>query len=953
MDEQGYVWYEGRADDVIIAAGYRIGPFEVESACLEHPAVREAAAVASPDERRGNVVKAFVVAADGWEPGEETAKAIQEHVRKHLSAYAYPRRNRVRRRAAQDPDGQDPAHRTAPEGARAALNAPFGCPHGRGASIVSVVATAVNGSSAPVRERRPGALMPTGTARLVGYVLLALLGALEWQRMVDGLPAGHALLWVLVGTVAAAGVLACERLPRRWADVGTVAVAALALPAAWLAAGLDLGLLRESRWPELGDGVARGLEALSNVKLPYEGVDPWPARVIEASGALLCALAGLLSVWPRGRSNGYPFLALVALLVLVAVPVVSLGGTRPILLGMVLAALTVVFLSLERLPLRPGIGVAALLGLALAGALPIGAAADKEEPWFDYKAWAEGLGPEDPVRFGWEHGDYGPIDWGRTGAEVVRVSASRPSYWKVETLDGFDGVAWRESTGRRRFNGAFDELPDGFANQPGWRDELRVSVRRLRGREVIGAGTVLNVRDSTRDVRRGFTFGSFWAESELRRGDSYTADVYVPRPSPGQLAAARAASSAKPDQRSLRIPITGAGEGIPLSPGRFRPMYAEIEFTDVDGRGNVAATARYPQLDVTDDGDVAMRNSPYARTWRRALQLRRLADDPYEYVLAVNRYLQGSEFRYDERPAPYEPGVAPLEAFINDTKAGYCQHYSAAMAMLLRMGGVPARVATGFSPGGYSRSRDAWIVRDTDAHSWVEVWFEGLGWVASIPRPRRRPRAPDQRHRIGARSRRRRLVIDAGDAAGGAPTPAPEIRGCAAISPTTRCATRPRKRRWRRGAGRWLAIVGGLLGIGASGFGVLVWRARRGGGYLDPERAIAELQRALRRTGRDAPVGTTLAQLEQRLNLSSDAAGYVRALRAGRYAPAASRPSKEQRRALRRDLADGLGPAGRLACCGRFRRDRSRAEAGRGPSRRAGGRCRAARRLRRRRRRGS
>ena len=57
-DEDGYIWYEGRADDVIIAAGYRVGPFEVESVCLEHPAVREAAAVASPDELRGNVVKA-------------------------------------------------------------------------------------------------------------------------------------------------------------------------------------------------------------------------------------------------------------------------------------------------------------------------------------------------------------------------------------------------------------------------------------------------------------------------------------------------------------------------------------------------------------------------------------------------------------------------------------------------------------------------------------------------------------------------------------------------------------------------------------------------------------------------------------------------------------------------------------------------------------------------------
>jgi acetyl-CoA synthetase len=92
MDEDGYIWYEGRADDVIIAAGYRIGPFEVESVCLEHEAVAEAAAVASPDERRGSVVKAFVVLAEGHEPSDELAAEIKAHVRTKLSAYAYPRR---------------------------------------------------------------------------------------------------------------------------------------------------------------------------------------------------------------------------------------------------------------------------------------------------------------------------------------------------------------------------------------------------------------------------------------------------------------------------------------------------------------------------------------------------------------------------------------------------------------------------------------------------------------------------------------------------------------------------------------------------------------------------------------------------------------------------------------------------------------------------------------------
>ncbi|HEY2960601.1 MAG TPA: acyl-CoA synthetase [Actinomycetota bacterium] len=92
QDEDGYVWYHGRADDVIIAAGYRIGPFEVESCLLEHPAVAESAVVASPDQVRGNIVKAFVRLAPGHRPDAALTIELQQHVRDHLSAYAYPRR---------------------------------------------------------------------------------------------------------------------------------------------------------------------------------------------------------------------------------------------------------------------------------------------------------------------------------------------------------------------------------------------------------------------------------------------------------------------------------------------------------------------------------------------------------------------------------------------------------------------------------------------------------------------------------------------------------------------------------------------------------------------------------------------------------------------------------------------------------------------------------------------
>jgi acyl-coenzyme A synthetase/AMP-(fatty) acid ligase len=90
-DEDGYLWFEGRTDDVIISAGYRIGPFEVESALVSHPAVAEAAAVAAPDDVRGQVVRAVVVLRDGYDPGAALAGELQEHVKAETAPYKYPR----------------------------------------------------------------------------------------------------------------------------------------------------------------------------------------------------------------------------------------------------------------------------------------------------------------------------------------------------------------------------------------------------------------------------------------------------------------------------------------------------------------------------------------------------------------------------------------------------------------------------------------------------------------------------------------------------------------------------------------------------------------------------------------------------------------------------------------------------------------------------------------------
>ena len=92
VDDEGYFWFVSRADDVILSAGYRIGPFEVESALIEHPAVAESAVVSSPDETRGEVVKAYVVLVPGQEASDALSKELQDHVKNVTAPYKYPRK---------------------------------------------------------------------------------------------------------------------------------------------------------------------------------------------------------------------------------------------------------------------------------------------------------------------------------------------------------------------------------------------------------------------------------------------------------------------------------------------------------------------------------------------------------------------------------------------------------------------------------------------------------------------------------------------------------------------------------------------------------------------------------------------------------------------------------------------------------------------------------------------
>jgi transglutaminase-like putative cysteine protease len=753
-------------------------------------------------------------------------------------------------------------------------------------------------------DRRPAALLPAPLARTVAFALLALLGVAEWARMFEGGGLRDGLPWVLAAVLAGEMAGAAASLSPRMRVPGATLAALLGLILAALVSGLDPRLL--THWDELGSGIGRGLEALSGVTLPYRGADPWPDITLRLGGALLVTAAALLSAWPRADSRGFPFIGLAALLVLVVTPITAIGTPRSLWLGCAIAALTVCFLWLERLPLRPGIGVAVLGGIALAGALPLSLATDRDDPWFDYRAFAEGLGTPASVRFNWEP-TYGPITWQRDGREMLRIKTTKPQYWKLENLEDFDGQRWVMRGVPDPYGpGPEADLEQSWSASPQWTGTATVTVRGLKGDAYAGAGTTLSVDGGDRQVIETFSPGTWQADKELKPGDSYRIRFHAPRPNALELSAASSGSRGQQGD-ALQITLPLLKPELPArGDTRSRPVTSvKLELRPLDFVG--PPLAENERRGTTEPGIAALRNSPYWRTWQLAQELKRGTRTPYEFVRRVDAYLSRG-FRYDERPAPVKPGQVPLEHFLFDTKAGYCQHFSGAMALLLRFGGIPTRVATGFSPGGFRKSQGEWVVRDRDAHSWVEAWFDGIGWVTFDPTPTATP----ARSLIAA-------IADPNsgsqrDAGGDVPATQPGTRNPAGARRELDPAGAKNGTgvvNVDRGTSPWLYVAGALVLV-LLALAFLLGRRRRAGPPLPPaERALADLVTALRRAGRPITPGMTLSELELRLGGARGSDSYLAALRAARYGGAGA-PTRDQRNAFRRELAAGLGWRGQL-----------------------------------------
>ncbi len=718
--------------------------------------------------------------------------------------------------------------------------------------------------------------------RLLAFAPLCLVGALAWADLVApaaGLRAWAGTALAVAGGAALIGAARLEGDRRRNQALG--ATCAVLVIGALIAAGVPVRLLVPDRWDELAAGIADGIRAMPGIVVPYSGEDEW-VRITLLLGAMLLAVLGALqSFWPRpgGGLPGSPLLGAFSLGVLYAVPVIERAPQHPFLSGGIFSLLLAAFLFADRVRPAQLVPAVVLVMLATGIAAASAPAFDRERPWLDYQQLADGISTRGTVGYRWNH-DYRPLNWPRTGRELLRIKAQTSSYWKTEVLDTFDGHVWR----RANSVAPFEPDTERDASNPQWVQDISVKVTGLRSSAFVTAGDALQVtRGPSRAVGTGGgTFGL--ASGGLRPGSTYRAKVYTPRPSPSQLA--RAGTNYPSFAREwLRVRLPDVAGYRPASP----QASAEVSFPlwSMDQ----AALVTVPGTPMTHtDGAAVVRSSGLGRIYRLARRLRARSATPYDFVRAVQNRVQ-SGATYTERPVlhPNE-----LDAFLFDDRRGYCQHFSGAMALLLRMGGVPARIATGFSPGLTDRKRGTYVVRDYDAHSWVEAYFPGLGWITFDPTPAAAPPREQVADSAAALSHRRSSL--AAPEGGSFPSSGAGASGGSA-SP------------WGTIAG----ITAAVLLIVAGGAWALTRRRRAlaaAARSADPD--VAALERALQRSGRAPAPAATLQALESALGGTPGSSAYLRAVTARRFGPGGPPPTAAQRRALRTELSAGLGPLWRI-----------------------------------------
>jgi protein-glutamine gamma-glutamyltransferase len=723
--------------------------------------------------------------------------------------------------------------------------------------------------------------VPPLALRAFAFFALALFAAAHWTALVEPAQTRRALVAALIAT--AGGVLIAlsgKLLPVPGLAIRVVLLVVMTVLAV-TAIGIRFKLLMPGGWGTLDDRVSGGLSVVSAVtEWPYAGPNLWLRLTTLVAAPLVLVLASAFAFWPRARQarSVYRGFALILLVALYAVAVAARPFDHQALRGLGLLFCLAAWIWLPRLRRRDAAAAATAIAVACAAALLLTPRLASSEPWIDYRHWSWTLHKEKTIAFDWRH-TYGPLHWPRKGTTLLLIKSKQAHYWKAQTLDRFDGRVW-----------TVGQLGDTSANSavsrnPKWFERVQVTVRGLRSDLVVGPGSLLHVDGAPGEAVRA-SYGTALATGHLSAGDSYTAVGYTPDPSVKQM---RDAPRPKP----------------------FFGRYTTVSF-DQPG-GFVATPVRIPLRNQPDTGDPGALHDVLTSRYKRIYDLARTvsagATTDYDIVRKVGAWLEG-HYTYSERVPNH---AYPLEAFLFQDRKGYCQQFSGAAALMLRLLGIPVRVASGFAPGTLDTKTHEYVVRDLDAHSWIEVWFQGIGWVPFDPTPAQAPASSqagsftplseiasaargDSKDKLPAKLREQFLGKTSGGGGGGA-------------------GSSEHKTPWG-----WivLGVLVALLGLAA--IVVTVIRARRSRGPLpassgDPE--VDHLVRLLCRLGLEIPPGTTLLELEKRMQRlgGAEVAGYAQRLRRRRFGSGGEpAPGRAERRRLRHALAAavGAGPLSRL-----------------------------------------
>jgi transglutaminase-like putative cysteine protease len=423
----------------------------------------------------------------------------------------------------------------------------------------------------------------------------------------------------------------------------------------------------------------------------YDVRTPFDPRVhAEMGGVVLLAIFAFGALLTVAVAERWTLVALGTLLLGAGWPATLSGGDVRTGVGILLGALVVLAgLTTRRVPPVIVPAAAAIVLAAVAASASSAVAKSGVVAWQNWDFYNAPAAPVS-VAYVWD-ADYDHLSWPRKRTRVLEIEAPpRSLFWRAAVLDEFAGDRWLETSPR-----AGDALEP---SRPADVVRQRVHVLALSDTRLVGASVpvAFHAGSAVRQVP-----GFAQLPSGLTRGFSYSVESQAPRPDAARLRRAQA---------RYPSPLTAFRE---IWPGVIAPRFGEPRRAFLD-----------PHQDL----------QRYVPLLNLALEVTAGTHTPYDAAAALVRWFRTTGgFRYTNRPSG---SATPLVGFVAETRAGYCQHFAGAMALMLRYLGIPARVAVGFSSGVYDAKRQRWLVSDHDAHAWVEVWFRGFGWLPFDPTPR-------------------------------------------------------------------------------------------------------------------------------------------------------------------------------------------------------------------------